>query len=158
VDPGPEPDRPALGFAGRGHRQRRRARRLALDILYQADVTGRSPHEVLGQWEGADQAIPSYTKEVVSGVQQDLEAIDGLLERSAEEWTVHRMAAVDRTILRVACYELRSGLPAAVVISEAVEAANELSTDDSGRFINGVLGTVARSPGIASGAAGSVST
>jgi len=64
---------------------------------------------------------------------------------------VPRMAVVDRTILRVACYEMSAGVPPAVAINEAVEAANELSTEDSGRFINGVLGRIAREngPGLA---------
>ena len=57
------------------------------------------------------------------------------------------MATVDRTILRVACHELRSGVPAPVAISEAVEAANQLSTEDSGRFVNGILGKIARTVG-----------
>ena len=70
--------------------------------------------------------------------------IDGLLAAHSEGWTVHRMAVVDRTILRVATFELRSGVPTAVAINEAVDAAKRLSTEDSGRFINGLLGRIAR--------------
>jgi transcription antitermination protein NusB len=80
----------------------------------------------------------------VEGVGATRPDIDRILGEHAEGWTVARMAVVDRTILRVACYELRAGLPAAVVINEAVELANELSTEDSGRFVNGVLGRIAR--------------
>jgi N utilization substance protein B len=118
---------------------------LAIDILYQADVREQPPEQVLDDWRRAGRKIPDYTEEVVSGVERDLAAIDRELGANSEEWTVQRMAMVDRTILRVACHELRAGVPAAVAINEAVEAANELSTEDSGRFINGVLGRIARS-------------
>jgi N utilization substance protein B len=129
---------------GSGHRRRRRARRLAIDILYQADVTDCAPSDVLANWQGAGRTIPAYTAQLVSAVETDRDEIDDALGASSEGWTVHRMAVVDRTILRVACAELRTGVPAAVAINEAVEAANELSTQDSGRFINGVLGRIAR--------------
>lgn len=100
--------------------RRREARRRAVLILYQADVTGRSPAEVL----------------------------DEVIGRSAEGWTVERMAAVDRTLLRLAAHEIlhREDVPTAVAIDEAVAAAKELSTGDSGRFVNGVLGKIAREP------------
>jgi transcription antitermination protein NusB len=129
---------------GTGHRRRRAARRKAIDILYQADVTERSPRTVLDDWQKAGRAVPAYTEALVSGVERDLPDIDALLASHSEGWTVHRMAVVDRTILRVACYELRSGVPTAVAINEAVDAAKRLSTEDSGRFINGVLGRIAR--------------
>jgi N utilization substance protein B len=129
-----------------GHRKRRTARRTAIDILYQADVTGQSASDVVEQWRLAGRAVPDYAAELVAGVEDELAEIDELLEASSEEWPVHRMAVVDRTILRVACHEIRSGEPVAVAINEAVEAANELSTEDSGRFINGVLGKIGRGP------------
>jgi N utilization substance protein B len=125
-------------------RRRRAARRLAVDILYQADVTERPPTDVLREWRAAGRSIPPYTASLIEAVEADQEGIDRDLGSSSEGWTVPRMAAVDRTILRVACAELRGGLPPAVAIDEAVEAANELSTEDSGRFINGVLGKIAR--------------
>ncbi len=129
---------------GTGHRRRRAARRKAIDILYQADVTERSARTVMHDWQTAGRTVPTYTESLVSGVERDLPDIDALLAAHSEGWTVHRMAVVDRTILRVACYELRSGVPVAVAINEAVEAAKRLSTEDSGRFINGVLGRIAR--------------
>ncbi len=129
---------------GTGHRRRRAARRKAIDILYQADVTERSARTVMHDWQTAGRTAPTYTESLVSGVERDLPDIDALLAAHSEGWTVHRMAVVDRTILRVACYELRSGVPVAVAINEAVEAAKRLSTEDSGRFINGVLGRIAR--------------
>jgi N utilization substance protein B len=127
-----------------GHRRRRTARRMAVDTLYQADVREQDPRQVLEEWRLAGRRIPAYAQEVVDGVRRRLAEIDRLLGEHSEEWTVARMAVVDRTILRVACYELLAGLPTAVVINEAVEAANELSTDASGGFINGVLGRIAR--------------
>jgi len=136
----------AAGEPGRGHARRRTARRQAIDILYQADVTGRDPSVVLKEWDAAGRSVSPYAVEVVTGVERLLADIDRDLGTHAEEWTVPRMAAVDRTILRVACYELRAGIPVAVAINEAVEAANELSTEDSGRFVNGILGRIAREP------------
>jgi transcription antitermination factor NusB len=129
-----------------GHRRRRTARRTAIDILYQADVTGQRASDVVEQWRLAGRAVPDYAADLVTGVEEELAEIDELLGASSEEWPVHRMAVVDRTILRVACHEIRSGEPVAVAINEAVEAANELSTEDSGRFINGVLGKIGRGP------------
>ncbi len=128
----------------RGHRHRRGARRMALDVLYQADIRGTTPGLALQEWRTAGREIPAYTEELVDGVQDDLTRIDGLLGEHAEGWTVARMATVDRAILRVACFELLHGVPSAVAIDEAVEAARTLSTEASGRFVNGVLGAVAR--------------
>lgn len=139
--PGAEGERPG---SGAGHRRRRTARRKAIDILYQADVTERSPGMVMADWKRMGRTVPAYTETLVAGVERDLPQIDELLAAHSEGWTVHRMAVVDRTILRVACCELRSGLPAGVAINEAVDAAKQLSTEDSGRFINGVLGRIAR--------------
>ncbi len=129
---------------GTGHRRRRRARRLAVDILFQADQTGRGAVEVLEDWRALERGIPAYTAELVAGVAEGLAEIDRRLGEAAEGWTVARMAAVDRAILRVACREIDAGVPVAVAIDEAVEAAKELSTEDSGRFVNGVLGRIAR--------------
>jgi transcription antitermination protein NusB len=130
--------------ARRGHARRRAARRQAIDVLYQADLTERSASEVLAEWQRAGRDILPYAAELVTGVERELQEIDRVLGLYSEGWTVARMARVDRTILRVASHELRSGMPAPVAISEAVEAANELSTEDSGRFVNGVLGRIAR--------------
>jgi N utilization substance protein B len=130
----------------RGHRKRRAARRAAIDILYEADVMGRPAPQVLDEWRSMGRSVADYTAELVHGVTRRLPQIDAVLNQHAESWPVHRMAVVDRTILRVACYELWSDLPAAIAINEAVTIAGELSGDDSGRFINGVLGRIARDP------------
>jgi len=129
-----------------GHRKRHAARRAAIGILYEADVMERPASSVLEEWRSAGRSIPEYAAELVEGVAARMPDIDRVVGEHAEEWTVHRMAVVDRTILRVACYELWSGLPPAIAINEAVSIAGELSGDDSGRFINGVLGRVAREP------------
>lgn len=125
---------------------RREARRIALDVLFQADVTDEDAAEVLGDWRDAGREIPPFARELVDGVADHIPDIDLLLEEHAEGWTVKRMPALDRTILRLAVEELRfrQDIPPSVAINEAVEAANELSTEDSGRFVNGVLGRIAR--------------
>ena len=124
---------------------RRQARRLAVDILYQADVTNADGRAVLAEWEHADRQIAPFTRELVEGVSEHLYELDRTIGSHAEGWRVERMAALDRTILRVACQELLylSDVPVAVAIDEAVRAAKELSTEDSGRFVNGVLGRIA---------------
>lgn len=135
---------------------RRDARRIALDILYQADITDSSPDDVMRGWVEAERAVPPFARELVEGVNEHGPEIDLLLEEHAEEWTVARMPALDRTILRVAVEELlhRPDVPASVAISEAVEAASELSADESRRFVNGVLGRIARELGASEGAGG----
>ena len=125
---------------------RREARRAAVDVLFQSDITGDEAHEVLDAWGEAGHTVPPFGRELVEGTTTHLPDIDLLLEEHSEGWTVARMAAVDRTILRVAVEELlfRDDVPDAVAINEAVEAANELSTDESGRFVNGILGRIVR--------------
>jgi transcription antitermination protein NusB len=127
---------------------RREARRLAIDILFQADVTGTNAGEVEHGWRSAGRDVPPFTQQLVTRVVQRQPDIDLLLEEHAEGWTVARMAPLDRTILRVAVEELLHGdVPASVAISEAVEAASELSSDESLRFVNGILGRIARDLG-----------
>ena len=124
---------------------RREARRTAIDILYQADVTAADPSLVLGEWLDAGRIVSTFTTELVEGVQGHLPEIDLLLEERTEGWTVARMTALDRTILRVAIHELRhrADVPASVAISEAVEAATDLSGEGAPRFVNGILGKIA---------------
>jgi N utilization substance protein B len=125
---------------------RRQARRQALDILYQADVTGSDPHLVLEAWERVGKPVDPFAEELVEGVAAHRAEIDGHLERLAEDWTVARMASLDRSILRIACFELlhRPDTPPGAAIDEAVQAAKELSTEDSSRFVNGILGRFVR--------------
>jgi len=121
-------------------------RRRALDALYQADVMGVRPTAVLEQWrEATGEDVPEFTASLVRGVEDNREDLDILIGETATGWSVDRMAAVDRAILRLATHELLhvAETPVAVAIDEAVDAANELSTEDSGRFVNGVLGWIA---------------
>lgn len=102
------------------------------------------PERVLESWREAGRDVPRYTEELVLGVAAAMPEIDARLGSDDDGWPIHRMPPVDRTILRVACHELDAGVPVPVAINEAVEAATELSTADSGRFVNGVLGRIAR--------------
>ena len=125
---------------------RRETRRIAIDILYQADITGDDPALALESWVDAGREVPPYARELVEGVVEHGPAIDLLLEEHMQAWTVARMAALDRTILRVAVEEVRyrDDVPDSVAISEAVEAASELSSEESKSFVNGILGKIAR--------------
>jgi transcription antitermination protein NusB len=120
--------------------RRTEQRRAALVALYQADVTGRPPAELLGR-----DATP-FTRELVEGVVAEQEDLDALIAAHAKGWSLDRIAPVERNILRVALHELRSrpDIPAEVAIDEAVEAAKELCSADAPGFVNGILGAVAR--------------
>ena len=126
--------------------RRHDARRLAALILYQADVSRRSPAEVLEERRTVGERIPRFTVELVTGVEANLAELDRVIGEASEAWPVERMAAVDRSLLRLASHEIldREDVPVAVAIDEAVAAANELSTEESGAFVNGILGRIAR--------------
>jgi transcription antitermination protein NusB len=128
---------------------RRKARRIAIDILFQADLTGAPIERVVADWREAGREVPAFAEELVDGVDERQPEIDLLLEEHSEGWTVARMAALDRTILRLGVYELRyrPDVPSSVAISEAVEAASELSSEGSKAYVNGVLGVIAREMG-----------
>ena len=121
---------------------RREARERALGLLYEADAKGIDVREVL-----AELPVPPdpYAADVVSGVAEHLDEIDDWLRRFARDWAVERMPVVDRMLLRMGVYELlqRPDVPTPAILAEAIELAKEYSTDDSGRFVNGVLATVA---------------
>ena len=126
---------------------RSKARKRAVDVLYEADVRGTEAVSTLRRAAGPGRpAGPGVRGRLVEGVAGRLAEIDELLGTHAEGWTVERMPPVDRAILRLALYELlwRDDVPDAVVIDEAVELAKSLSTDESPRFVNGVLGRVLR--------------
>jgi N utilization substance protein B len=121
---------------------RRASRERALSLLYEAESKSCSPGELLTVLPVAPDA---YAAEVVQGVGDHQEAIDGLISEYARDWTIDRMPAIDRNLLRLAVYELqhRADVPLGVVISEAVELAQVYSTDESGRFVNGMLSRIA---------------
>ena len=108
--------------------------------LYQHEVTGRPVATVL------ERDSTSFTRELIDGVLHEQESIDGLIERHAVGWTLDRIAPLERSILRVALYEMlhRSDVPDEVAIDEAVEAAKELCAAEAAGFVNGILGTVKR--------------
>jgi N utilization substance protein B len=114
-----------------------------LDILYESDLRGTDVMSTAAdRLAQADPPVPEYAVDLVEGVTERRARIDELLTTYAEGWTLDRMPAVDRNVLRVAIYELlwRDDVPDAVAIDEAVELAKELSTDESPRFVNGLLG------------------
>ena len=127
-------------------RARTRARKRALDILFESEARGDDPLAVLAQRRETDDAPPvsDYAAMLVEGVTAHRERIDQLLAEHAEGWTVARMPAVDRTLLRIGVFELLwvDEIDDPVAITEAVELARTLSTDDSPRFLNGVLGRI----------------
>jgi transcription antitermination protein NusB len=115
-------------------------RRAAVFALYQADVTGRAPEELL------EQSAQPFTRELVDGVRAHSDELDALIERYAEGWSLDRIAPLERNILRTALYELlhRDDVPAEVAIDEAVECAKEFASSDAPGFVNGILGSVQR--------------
>jgi transcription antitermination protein NusB len=122
---------------------RSKARKRALDILFEAEVRGEPVLELLAErTAAADPPVSDYAAQLVRGVHAHSEQIDALLAAHAQGWTLERMPAVDRNILRIGAYELlwSKDVPDAVAISEAVALAGELSTDDSSSFVNGLLG------------------
>jgi len=124
----------------------RKARKYALDILYSADLLGCSVDEAMSTYATmSDHEIPAYSRKLAEGVAQYDYLIDGYLAPSLNEnWTIERMPAVDRCLARMAVYEmLYVSTPPAVAISEAVNLAEELSTDSSPTFLTGVLGKAA---------------
>jgi N utilization substance protein B len=127
---------------------RRAARKRALDVLYEADLKERAIPVVLAGHLAGDDPPPEFTVEILRGVHAHRDEIDQLIETNARDWKLARMPVVDRNLLRMAIYEIRHAddVPTAVAIDEAVELAKELSTDDSGRFINGLLARVAAPP------------
>jgi N utilization substance protein B len=115
-------------------------RRAAVVALYQADVTGRPLSELV------DRDATPFSKELVEGTQLERERLDELIERHAVDWSVDRIAPLERNILRVALFELlhRPDVPAEVAIDEAIEAAKELCSVDAPGFVNGVLAAIHR--------------
>jgi N utilization substance protein B len=122
---------------------RSKARKRALDILFEADQRGLGPPEVLRQRrELPDAVLPEYAVQIVEGVVAHQERIDELISTYAHGWALERMPGVDRAVLRLGAWELiyNDEVPDAVAIDEAVDLARALSTDESPGFVNGLLG------------------
>ena len=133
---------------------RRKARKRALDILFAADVRHDSLESSLTA--EAERAVSEpdreaswlYAREIVDGIIENADVIDETIETHARGWSISRMPAVDRAILRMGTWEIlfNADVPDTVAVNEAIELATELSTDDSPQFINGVLSAIAGTP------------
>jgi N utilization substance protein B len=123
---------------------RRKARKRALDFLYEADIRGATALTLLADRPADELSQGDYVRELLVGVEDHLLKIDELITTYAQGWDMDRMPAIDRNILRIALFEILwlSNLDDEVAVSEAVEIATELSTDDSAKYINGVLGRI----------------
>ncbi|KAA9151459.1 transcription antitermination factor NusB [Microbacterium lushaniae] len=131
---------------------RTKARKRALDILFSADVRGEDISTVLAAEakraanEPARESSWLYAREIVDGVIDNHDDIDEQITTFAKDWSLARMPAVDRALLRIGTWEIlyNDEVPVAVAIDEAVELAKEFSTDDSGAFVHGVLARISR--------------
>ena len=139
---------------------RRLSRSLALQIIFQAEATGRTVEDVLAGAYALDGGpLDEYAESLARGADGLRAEIDALLERFSENWTPERMPSVDRNLLRLAVYEMLvvDEVDVSIAIDEAVELAKLYGTDDSSKFVNGVLGRIAEeaalNPGLLSGAA-----
>jgi N utilization substance protein B len=120
---------------------RRAARRTALVLLYQWDVTGR---ELASLFEGE---IDEYARELAEAVLERREELDRRITEASDEWTADRLGALERNILRIAILELDRGeVPLEVAINEAVALAKRYSSEDAGRLVNGILGKIVKEP------------
>lgn len=125
---------------------RTKARKRALDLLFAAEARGLSAGDLLDQ-QIAEGHVPNnpFTVKIVRGVVTEAERIDALITAFAKDWSLTRMPAVDRNVLRIGVWELLDGdVASEVAISEATALVTELSTDDSPSFVNGVLAAVAK--------------
>jgi N utilization substance protein B len=131
-------DEPYTGGIG----SRREARERAVSLLYEAEAKSVNPQAVLDELP-----LPAepFTAELVAGVGEHLGELDDLLRAHSVDWKLERMPAIDRALLRLGGFELvhRPEIPVGAVISEAVELAKQYSTDESGRFVNGMLSAIA---------------
>ena len=123
---------------------RRKERKRALDFLYEADIRGATALGLFGERPADELSQGDYVRELLVGVEEHLSKIDELITTYAQGWDMDRMPAIDRNILRIALFEILwlSNLDDEIAVSEAVEIATELSTDDSAKYINGVLGRI----------------
>jgi N utilization substance protein B len=121
---------------------RREARERALSLLYEADAKGITPVALLAELPVTPDP---FARSLVAGVGTESGRLDALIQRFSPDWAIDRMPVVDRTLLRMATWELleEPRTPTGAIISEAVELAKTYSTEESGRFVNGVLGSIA---------------
>jgi N utilization substance protein B len=127
--------------------ERRQARELALQVLYEIDLVGHAPALVLHERSNAivDQnpRVEDYARSLVTGILDVVELLDGYIQTHAPEWPLDQVAVIDRNLLRMALYEFTVGkVPVKVAINEAVELAKSYGADSTPRFVNGVLGAL----------------
>ncbi len=133
--------------------KRRKAREQALQILFQLDIKKEKPSAAVLRsfWMEyqPDDEVRAFAEEMVKGTYKHLAEINKLIRECAKNWSVDRMAAVDRNVLRMAVYEIlyRKDIPSSVTINEAIEIAKKYGTEESGSFVNGILDNVARKTG-----------
>lgn len=129
-------------------RRRHRARNIVLDVLYRLEIDDCGAAEALESYrtEMAEKGIEEFVDRMVNNIIDKRPELDEIIDRYADKWSLNRMPLLDRNILRLGIYELEyeGDIPASVTINEAVELANMYSTDDSGKFINGILGHLVR--------------
>mgnify|MGYP003584205556 CR=1 FL=1 len=136
---------------------RRQAREAALQALFQLDLNNSDGRDEAAETRAVDAALEEgvllpardrdYVRDLVHGTNANLEAIDALITENSREWKVERMSGIDRNVTRLAIYEMKFSpekLTPNIVINEAVELAKKFGTDDSGRFVNGILGAMVR--------------
>lgn len=133
---------------------RRKAREVAVQALFQLDFnqvnTETAMEAVINEHEGISESSRQYAQKLINGTQRSLTEIDAIISSSSNEWKLDRMAAVDRNIARIAIYEMKFSeeqLPPNVAINEAVEMAKTFGSEDSSRFINGILGSLVKKKG-----------
>ncbi len=130
--------------------KRRKTRELALQILFRLDLGQENlTDEMLEGFlndNAASEDIKEYTRKLVKGTVDNTKEIDRIISEYSENWSIDRMASVDRNILRFSIYELlqRYEIPSSVIINEAIEIAKKYGTEESGSFINGILDTIAK--------------
>jgi len=131
-------------------RKRTKARECALQILYQIDITKNDCRFCLDDYWNVngdtEQSIVEFANELVKGTVENVSKIDGVISSYATNWSIDRMAVVDRNILRMATYELlfRMEIPPKVSINEAVDIAKKFGDKDSGKFVNGILDKISK--------------
>jgi len=123
---------------------RSKARKRALDFLYEADIKNASAKELFAQRGAAELSQEPYVSDLISGVTEHIGKIDELIMTYAQGWDMDRMPPIDRNILRIAIFEILWGtqIPIEVAADEAIELGKSLSTDDSSAYINGVIGRI----------------
>lgn len=130
---------------------RSKGRKRALDILYESDIRSINPLWLVKERTTTSDEIATFGASLVEGYGTKASEIDKLIDKHARNWDVDRLASVDRNIMRIATHELmtsaESGVPVSVIIDEALELARQLSTDDSPRYIHGILSAIAKEIG-----------